>query len=175
MQSASVGSKAIASSSRRSTDRRRRRSRETRPGAGRQHGERRAEGPSALLGSGRMRIAVLSDVHANLVALEAALAAAGQVDAIWQLGDIVGYGPEPDAVVARLREAGARGVRGNHDAAACGGSEIDWFNPDARRAMEWTRRAISDESVAWLRTLPDRATMEGCELVHGSPREPLWE
>jgi len=122
-----------------------------------------------------MRIAVLSDIHSNLVALDAVLAAAGPVDAIWQLGDVVGYGPEPDAVVARLRDRGAIGVRGNHDAAACGGSEIDWFNPDARRAMEWTRAAIGPESVAWLRALPDRLSAAGADLVHGSPREPLWE
>ena len=122
-----------------------------------------------------MRIAVLSDIHANIVALDAVLAAAGEVDGIWQLGDVVGYGPEPDAVVARLREAGALGVRGNHDAAACGGSEIDWFNPDARRAMEWTRRAISPATLEWLSALPERATIQGCDLVHGSPREPLWE
>ncbi len=122
-----------------------------------------------------MRIAVLSDIHSNLAALDAVLAAAGPVDGIWQLGDIVGYGPEPDAVVARLREVGAIGVRGNHDAAACGGSEIDWFNPDAKRAMEWTRAAISADSVAWLQTLPDRLSVSGADLVHGSPREPLWE
>ena len=122
-----------------------------------------------------MRIAVLSDIHANIVALDAVLAAVGRVDGIWQLGDVVGYGPEPDAVVARLREVGAVGVRGNHDAAACGGSEIDWFNPEARRAMEWTRRAISPATMEWLSALPERATIEGCDLVHGSPREPLWE
>src|SRR5215210_8582837 len=122
-----------------------------------------------------MRIAVLSDVHANLVALDAVLGDAGSVDAVWQLGDIVGYGPEPDAVVARLREVGATGVRGNHDAAACGGSEIDWFNPEARRAMEWTRRAISPATAEWLGTLPERRTEGVCELVHGSHREPLWE
>ena len=122
-----------------------------------------------------MRIAVLSDIHANLPALDAVLADAGEVDAVWHLGDVVGYGPEPDAVVARLRSIGAEGVRGNHDAAACGGSEIDWFNPDARRAMEWTRQAISPASVAWLAALPDRRAEGECELVHGSPREPLWE
>ena len=122
-----------------------------------------------------MRIAVLSDIHANIVALDAVLAAAGEVDGIWQLGDVVGYGPEPDAVVARLREVGALGVRGNHDAAACGGSEIDWFNPEARRAMEWTRRAISPATLEWLSALPERATIQGCDLVHGSFREPLWE
>jgi diadenosine tetraphosphatase ApaH/serine/threonine PP2A family protein phosphatase len=122
-----------------------------------------------------MRIAVLSDIHANLPALDAVLAAAGEVAAIWQLGDVVGYGPDPDGVVDRLREVGAIGVRGNHDAAACGGSEIDWFNPEARRAMEWTRRAISARTVEWLSALPERRALEGCELVHGSPREPIWE
>ena len=122
-----------------------------------------------------MRIAVLSDIHSNLPPLDAVLAAAGEVDAIWHLGDVVGYGPDPDGVVDRLREVGALGVRGNHDAAACGGSEIDWFNPEARRAMEWTRAAISPSTLAWLSALPERRTLEGCELVHGSPREPLWE
>jgi diadenosine tetraphosphatase ApaH/serine/threonine PP2A family protein phosphatase len=122
-----------------------------------------------------MRIAVLSDIHANLPALDAVLAAAGDVDAVWHLGDVVGYGPDPDGVVARLREVGAIGVRGNHDAAACGGSEIEWFNPEARRAMEWTRGAINADTLDWLRELPERRTLEGCELVHGSPREPLWE
>ena len=101
-----------------------------------------------LLVSIPMRIAVLSDVHANLTALDAVLADAGEVDAVWHLGDVVGYGPEPDAVVDRLREIGAIGVRGNHDAAAIGGSEIEWFNPEARRAMEWTREAISPPTVA---------------------------
>jgi diadenosine tetraphosphatase ApaH/serine/threonine PP2A family protein phosphatase len=94
---------------------------------------------------------------------------------VWQLGDVVGYGPEPDAVVERLRSIGAVGVRGNHDAAACGGPEIDWFNPDARRAMEWTRAAIDAATVSWLGALPERRTIGSCELVHGSPREPIWE
>lgn len=122
-----------------------------------------------------MRIAVLSDIHANLHALDAVLEAAGAVDAIWHLGDVVGYGPDPDGVVERLRDVGARGVRGNHDAAACGGSEIDWFNPEARRAMEWTRTAIAPSTLVWLSELPARRTIDGCELVHGSLREPLWE
>jgi predicted phosphodiesterase len=122
-----------------------------------------------------MRIAVLSDIHANLPALDAVLADAGDVDAVWHLGDVVGYGPDPDGVVARLRHIGAQGVRGNHDAAACGGSEIDWFNPDAKRAMEWTRTAIAPETVEWLAALPERRVLEGVDLVHGSPREPIWE
>ncbi|HJP88473.1 MAG TPA: metallophosphoesterase family protein [Candidatus Limnocylindrales bacterium] len=122
-----------------------------------------------------MRIALISDIHSNLPALDAVLAAAGEVDAIWHLGDVVGYGPDPDGVVARLQELGAVGVRGNHDAAAVGGSEIDWFNPDARRAMEWTRSTISEATLAWLTALPKRRRETGCDLVHGSPREPLWE
>jgi len=122
-----------------------------------------------------MRIAVISDVHANLYALDAVLAHVGSVDAIWHLGDVVGYGPEPDAVVNRLAAAGAIGVRGNHDAAACGGDEIDWFNPDARAAMEWTRRAISSATSAWLTALPDRREEADFTLVHGSPLDPIWE
>lgn len=122
-----------------------------------------------------MRIAVLSDIHANLVALEAVLAALGEVDAIWHLGDVVGYGPEPDAVVARLAEVGAVGVQGNHDAAACGGPEIEWFNPDARRAMEWTRDRISPATRTWLAALPQRRIEGEFTLVHGSPRDPTWE
>lgn len=122
-----------------------------------------------------MRVAVLSDIHSNLPALDAVLAAAGDVDAVWHLGDVVGYGPQPDAVVERLRSVGALGVRGNHDAAAIGGAEIEWFNPEARRAMEWTIKAVSSTTRAWLSEQPERRTLEGCELVHGSPREPIWE
>jgi diadenosine tetraphosphatase ApaH/serine/threonine PP2A family protein phosphatase len=122
-----------------------------------------------------MRIAVLSDIHSNLVALDAVLAHLGSVDAIWQLGDVVGYGPDPDGVVARLAERGAVGVRGNHDAAAIGGSEIEWFNPDARAAIEWTRERISSTTRSWLSALPERLQEADYTLVHGSPREPLWE
>jgi diadenosine tetraphosphatase ApaH/serine/threonine PP2A family protein phosphatase len=122
-----------------------------------------------------MRIAVLSDIHSNLIALDAVLAAAGPVDAVWHLGDVVGYGPEPDAVVERLVAVDAVGVRGNHDAAACGGPEIEWVNPDARRAIEWTRETISAATRGWLEQLPERATILEFTLVHGSPRDPTWE
>jgi diadenosine tetraphosphatase ApaH/serine/threonine PP2A family protein phosphatase len=88
---------------------------------------------------------------------------------------VVGYGPDPNGVVERLRGLGAVGVRGNHDAAALGGSEIDWFNPDARAAIEWTRTAITAETRAWLTALPERLVQGQYTLVHGSPREPLWE
>ena len=122
-----------------------------------------------------MRIAILSDIHANLVALDAVLAAIGSVDAIWQLGDVVGYGPEPDAVVDRLRAAKASGVRGNHDAAAIGELETDLFNHDARRAIEWTGAIISKATRDWLAALPERRTEDDLTLVHGSPRDPIWE
>jgi len=122
-----------------------------------------------------MRIAVVSDVHSNLVALDAVLDHAGSVDAVWHLGDIVGYGPDPDGVVARLTEVGAVGVRGNHDAAAVGGREIEHFNPEARAAMEWTRGAISGATRTWLAALPSVRQDGDMTLVHGSPRDPIWE
>jgi diadenosine tetraphosphatase ApaH/serine/threonine PP2A family protein phosphatase len=122
-----------------------------------------------------MRIAVLSDIHSNLVALDAVLAHAGAVDAVWQLGDVVGYGPDPDGVVARLAEVGAQGVLGNHDAATLGGPEIDWFNPDARAAAAWTRDTIADATRTWLAALPVTVELDGVALVHGSPRDPLRE
>ena len=130
-------------------------------------------GPATL--PRRMRVAVLSDIHANLVALDAVLASLGSVDAIWHLGDVVGYGPEPDGVVGRLAERGARGVRGNHDAATVGALELDWFNPDARAAVEWTRRRITPTTRAWLADLPAERTEDGFALVHGSVRDPMWE
>ena len=141
------------------------------------HGERRA---ARLV---RVRIAVLSDIHSNLVALDAVLAAVGAVDAIWHLGDVVGYGPEPDAVVARLTEVGAIGVRGNHDAAAAGGTEIDWFNPEREAAMEWTRGGhLRDDpglarrapaAPAWSRT--SRSSTAARAIRSGSTsRRPPW-
>jgi predicted phosphodiesterase len=122
-----------------------------------------------------MRIAILSDIHANLPALDAVLAALGPVDAVWHLGDVVGYGPHPDEVVARLRDMGAVGVRGNHDAAALDPGMAEEFNVDARRAIEWTAGRITPATRAWLSGLPERREIEGITLVHGSPRDPTWE
>jgi diadenosine tetraphosphatase ApaH/serine/threonine PP2A family protein phosphatase len=122
-----------------------------------------------------MRVAVLSDIHANLIALDAVVGSLGSIDAIWHLGDVVGYGPDPDGVVDRLGSLGAIGVRGNHDAAAVGDIDVDWFNPDARAAMEWTRRRISQTTRDWLAALPERHVEGDFSLCHGSPRDPTWE
>src|SRR4051794_39304067 len=122
-----------------------------------------------------MRIAVLSDIHGNLPALEAVLDALRPYDAVWQLGDIVGYGPQPNEVVARLAQENAGGVRGNHDAAALGVLDTDTFNDDARAALEWTTDQLDSSTRKWLATLPQRAIDEPFTLVHGSPRDPTWE
>ena len=124
-----------------------------------------------------MLVAVLSDIHSNLEALEAVLGSIGTVDAIWHLGDVVGNGPEPEAVVARLREIGAVGVKGNHDAAVCGSLSMEDFNPDARAADEWTRARIDQATLAYLEGLPETLAPEGTDftLVHGSARGPIWE
>ena len=77
--------------------------------------------------------------------------------------------------MARLGEVGAQGVRGNHDAAALDPAMAEWFNPDARRAIEWTALRIGPATRAWLAGLPERREMDGLTLVHGSPRDPTWE
>jgi predicted phosphodiesterase len=122
-----------------------------------------------------MRIAVLSDVHGNLPALEAVLEALKPYDAVWQLGDVVGYGPQPDEVVARLAAEKAGGVRGNHDSAAIGELETSSFNDDARAAVEWTAERINAETKGWLASMPLRSVEAPFTLVHGSPRDPTWE
>jgi predicted phosphodiesterase len=124
-----------------------------------------------------MRVAVLSDIHSNLAALEAVLGSLGTVDAVWHLGDVVGYGPEPDGVVERLLQVGALGVKGNHDDAACGGATIESFNPEARAVAEWTRARVSERTRAYLEALPQILVPDGSDftLAHGSPRDPIWE
>ena len=122
-----------------------------------------------------MRVCVLSDVHSNLPALEAVLAAAAPYDALWQLGDVVGYGPQPNEVVARLAEEHAVGVRGNHDSAALGELATDTFNDAAREAVEWTAGQLDDAARQWLGKLPLRDEQPPFTLVHGSPRDPTWE
>ena len=122
-----------------------------------------------------MRIAVLSDIHANLPALEAVRADLTEADQVWVLGDIVGYGPQPNEVIAVLQELGARSVLGNHDGAAIGIVDPAYFNPDARAAIEWTAGAIDENSRAYLASLPEVRRDGELTAVHGSPRDPIWE
>jgi predicted phosphodiesterase len=122
-----------------------------------------------------MRLAVLSDIHSNLAALDAVCADLPPVDEIWVLGDIVGYGPQPNEVIARLEELGARAVTGNHDGAAIGTVDARWFNPDAASAIRWTSTVLDPASTAYLGALPAVRTDGELTAVHGSPREPIWE
>ncbi len=122
-----------------------------------------------------MRVAVLSDIHGNLPALDAVLEALAPFDEVWVLGDIVGYGPQPNEVVEALRPLPTTAVRGNHDAAATGALSTEAFNDDARTAVEWTARTLTPRVQRWLGGLPERATSGDFTLVHGSPRDPTWE
>jgi predicted phosphodiesterase len=125
-----------------------------------------------------MRIAVVSDIHANLAALEAVLAHASNdsaVDAVWCLGDTVGYGPQPSECIARLKEASAVWVAGNHERAATGAIGVEEFNPDAAVAALWTREQLAKDEAGLLDGLPEVLTHDGCTLVHGTLRWPIWE
>lgn len=122
-----------------------------------------------------MRIAVLSDIHSNLAALEAVRADLPAVDEIWVLGDTVGYGPQPNEVIRALQELGARSVLGNHDAAAIGSISADEFNTDARAAVEWTAEQLDANAKAYLAALPEVRVSGDLTAVHGSPRDPIWE
>lgn len=120
-----------------------------------------------------MRILLLSDIHANLEALEACLAAAPPFDFVANLGDLVGYGASPNEVVERSRDLGKVFVRGNHDKAVTGLLELDDFNPMAAAAAIWTRDQLSSEHLEWLRVLPQGPIplrdYPHVQLVHGSP------
>jgi len=122
-----------------------------------------------------MRLAVLSDIHSNAPALEAALEAVGAYDQLWVLGDIVGYGPHPDAVVEQLRAADAIAVQGNHDAAVLGRIPTGTFNDLARAAVRWTAETMKPDNLDWLAELPETRVEGDFTLAHGSPRDPIWE
>jgi diadenosine tetraphosphatase ApaH/serine/threonine PP2A family protein phosphatase len=122
-----------------------------------------------------VRILLLSDIHANMEALEACLAAAPSFDRVANLGDIVGYGASPNEVTERARQLGSVFVRGNHDKAATGLMDIHDFNPIAAAAAIWTREQLKPEHFDWLRALPQGPVqmkdVNGVQLVHGSPAD----
>jgi predicted phosphodiesterase len=126
-----------------------------------------------------MRYLILSDIHANLVALDTVLEAAdlATIDQVWCLGDVVGYGPNPNECVDRMREKATICLMGNHDWAALGKIDISDFNPEARLAIEWTQAQLNEASVEFLNGLEGR--LDGVHpdftLAHASPRHPIWE
>ena len=126
-----------------------------------------------------MRLAVISDVHANLYALEAVLAEIDRdpPDEIWCLGDTVGYGPRPNECCAIVRERCARVLVGNHDLVALGtaGVGVEDFNPEAGAASVWTSEQLTPESREFLSSLEPTAAVDGFALFHGSPRDPVWD
>jgi predicted phosphodiesterase len=120
-----------------------------------------------------LRVLLLSDIHSNLEALEACLAAAPTYDLVVNLGDIVGYGASPNEVIERSRQLGKFFVRGNHDKAVCGLVDIREFNPVAALASSWTRDQLTKENLEWLRGLPQGPVqveeLADIQFVHGSP------
>jgi predicted phosphodiesterase len=124
-----------------------------------------------------MRVLVISDIHANLTALEAVLQAnEDQYDAVWCLGDLVGYGPNPNECVERVRSLpGLTCLVGNHDKAVLGDLDVNTFNNDARYAILWTRDALSAQNTAYLHSLSPIVEIDQFTLAHASPRQPVWE
>jgi predicted phosphodiesterase len=124
-----------------------------------------------------VRVVVLSDIHANLAALEAVLAAidASPPDEIWCLGDLVGYGARPNECCELVRERATVCLGGNHDLAVRGTIDLRDFSGDAGVAAKWTTGVIDEESLAFLQTLDVQGTAHGIALYHGSARDPIWE
>jgi predicted phosphodiesterase len=123
-----------------------------------------------------MKILVLSDIHGNLSALNAVLEDTGDVDAVWCLGDIVGYGPDPNECVSTIREIpNCTCLQGNHDRAAVGLIDTTTFNPEAQTALHWTKNVLASENRAFLLENPNRLEKRDVTLAHGSPRQPVWE
>ena len=123
-----------------------------------------------------MKLALLSDIHSNLEALDTVLDALPKVDRIVVLGDIVGYGPDPNDVIDRLQSVEAQAVRGNHDQAMLEPDLLELFNPHAAAAARWTLDVLTPESLAYLDELPVYGRIARHRVVHGSPRKPyIWE
>jgi diadenosine tetraphosphatase ApaH/serine/threonine PP2A family protein phosphatase len=124
-----------------------------------------------------VRVAVITDIHANLPALEAALAAgeAAGVEETWCLGDVLGYGVEPDACTELVRERCQVCLVGNHDIAVLGGLDIASFSEAAAMAVEWTRANVAASTLEFLRELEPQGERSGLGLFHASPRDPVWE
>jgi len=125
-----------------------------------------------------MRAAIIADIHANLAAFTSVLddiECRGGVDEVWCLGDIVGYGPDPHQCIELLRRQDHVSVAGNHDWAATSKISTSDFNSEAAAACRWTERQLTSEDIDYLDNLPLVVERGDFTLVHGSPREPIWE
>ena len=123
-----------------------------------------------------MRILIISDIHANITALNTVLEMAGSFDAVWCLGDLIGYGPDPNACVETIRNLPSLTcIIGNHDAAALNHIDTTNFNPEARAAIIWTQNQLTEANAEFLKSLPEKIEICGVTLAHGSPRHPVWE
>ncbi|HZR92084.1 MAG TPA: metallophosphoesterase family protein [Gaiellaceae bacterium] len=124
-----------------------------------------------------MRVAVISDIHGNLHALEASLAAIRRErpDEIWCLGDLVGYGARPNECCLTVEEQAGVCLAGNHDLGVRGDVDLDSFSPDAAAAARWTRQVLGGGARAFLARLSPLGEASGVQLFHGSPRDPVWE
>lgn len=123
-----------------------------------------------------MRVLIVSDIHSNLVALETVLHAAGLYDALWCLGDTIGYGPRPNECIAAMMAHSDVAINGNHDLACLGKVDLTDFNPEARRANIWNGEQLTAEHRGWLENLEAATSIdERFYAAHGSPREPVWE
>ncbi len=123
-----------------------------------------------------MRTLIISDIHANLTALNAVLADAEPYDRVWCLGDVVGYGPDPNACIKKIQSLPLlKCVKGNHDAAILGDIDVRAFNYEARASLEWLQGVLSPENKRWLAGLEERLAFDDVTMAHGSPRNPIWE
>lgn len=130
-----------------------------------------------------MRYAIVSDIHANQEALQAVLQEMRRIerrsglpiDGLWCLGDLVGYGPDPGPCVALVRSNTDVVISGNHDQAVAGVLPQERFNDSAQVTADWTRERLTQDHLRYLAGLPERQVIGACTLVHGSPRNPVWE
>ena len=125
-----------------------------------------------------MRYIVVSDIHSSAPALEAVLRDAPAFDALICLGDIVGYGPSPNACVERVQDFDLTCLSGNHDQGAIGQADVRIFNREAREALSWTQRELTPANLSFLHSLSPAAALDDdgrILLAHGSPRDPVWE
>src|SRR3954452_6467372 len=124
-----------------------------------------------------MKVAILTDIHSNLPAFEAVLSAIDNagIERRWCLGDVVGYGAQPDQCTKLVSESCELSLVGNHDLAVTGEISAEFFSASAAAAVEWTRANSEDSTIEYLKGLKPENTDQAVSLYHASPRDPVWE